>query len=149
MEVGFGLRDQLPIDDPNQRAATKIEENDKTRCQPACSGWPLNTGDMKSLAKVDSCAEKADSKDHLRRQLCGSSPIGKQTGENHKTRRADRDQRIGPQAGHPLTPLAFKSDACAQGGLPIQAPRAYSTSRRSQRRISIPREKLGVFRGFW
>src|ERR1700682_3016034 len=71
---------------------------------------------MKSLAKDDSCTKKANPGDDLRRHPRGASFVGKQTCEDHKARRADRDPRIGPQAGHPLTPLAFESDACAHEG---------------------------------
>jgi hypothetical protein len=71
---------------------------------------------VKSLAKDDSRAEEADPGDHLGGHLRCASIVGKQIFEDHKAGRTDRDQRIGPQAGHSLTPLAFESDACAHEG---------------------------------
>src|SRR5580693_7936004 len=130
MKVGFGLRNRLPVDEPNQRPQQQVDENDKTGCQrrmqrmpSACehsyrrrapqSGRGVEAGDMKSLAKDDSRTQDADSGDELRRHPCGTSFIGKQTCEDHKACGTDCDQRVGPQARHPLTPLAFEPDARA------------------------------------
>jgi hypothetical protein len=33
VKVGFGLRDRLPVDDPNQRPQCQIDKNDKSRRQ--------------------------------------------------------------------------------------------------------------------
>src|ERR1700687_2325467 len=71
MEIGFGLRDRLPVDEPNQWPQQQVDENDKTgrqrrmqRMPRACqhshrrrapqSGRGVEAGDMKSLAKDDS-----------------------------------------------------------------------------------------------
>src|ERR1700722_11606968 len=76
MEVGFGLCDRLPVDDPDQWPQGQIDENDKhrrqrrvqrmaaSREQPHGRGTPqcrcgIEAGDLKSLAKDDSGAEKA------------------------------------------------------------------------------------------
>ena len=69
---------------------------------------------MKSLAKDDSRAQEADSGDDLRRHARGTAIIGKQTREDHEACRTDCDQRVGTQARHSLTPLAFEPDARAQ-----------------------------------
>jgi hypothetical protein len=81
--------------------------------QRACG---IEAGNLKSLAKDDSRTQEADPGDNLGGHPCRASVVGKQTFEDHKAGRADRDQRVGPQAGHPLTPLAFESDACAHEG---------------------------------
>ena len=110
----------------------RLTRTTKAVASAACSGWPLpaNTyrrrapqggrgiqpGDLQSLAKDDACAEKADPGDDLRCHARRAVLARIQTGEDHKTRRPDRDQRIGAQACHPLTPLAFESDACAHEG---------------------------------
>ncbi len=133
VKVGFGLRDRLPVDDPNQRPQCQIDENDESRCQcrmprmaasrqqpHGCRapqrGRGVEAGDVKSFAEDDSRTEKADPGDNLGGHPCRATIVGKQTFEDHKAGRADRNQRIGPQAGHPLTPLAFESDACAHEG---------------------------------
>src|SRR3981081_22111 len=133
VRVNFGLRDRLPVDEPNQWSQQQVGENDKTgrqrrmqRMPSACehshrrrapqSGRGVEAGDMKSLAKDDSRTQEADPGDNLRGHPCGTAFIRKQTCEDHKSRCAYRDQRVGPQAGHPLTPLAFESDACAHEG---------------------------------
>jgi hypothetical protein len=77
-------------------------------------------GHLKSLAKNDTSTEETDPRHHLRSHPCGAAVVGKQTFQNDKTRRADRDQRIAPQAGHPLTPLTLESNACA---LRVATPR--------------------------
>src|SRR3984893_14212241 len=109
MKVGFGLRDRLPIDESNQWSQQQVDENDKTRRQrrmqrmpSACEhsyrrrapqrGRGVEAGDMKSLAKDDSRTQEADSGDNLRRYPCGTSFIGKQTCEDNKPWRTDRDQ---------------------------------------------------------
>src|SRR6202022_4253494 len=74
----------------------------------------VEAGDMKSLAKDDSRTQETDPGDNLRRHPCGTSFIGKQTCEDHKACGTDCDQRVGPQALHSLTPLAFEPDARAQ-----------------------------------
>ena len=133
VKVGFGLRDRLPVDDPNQWSQCEIDENDKARrhgsvqwraaarqqshgCRAPQCGCGIEAGDMKSFAKDDPCTQEADPGDNLGGHPRGTSVVRKQTFEDYKTCRADSDQRIGPQAGHPLTPLAFESDACAQKG---------------------------------
>src|SRR5580692_12564774 len=75
VKVGFGLRNRLPVDEPNQRPQQQVEENDKTGCQRrmqrmpgACehshrrrapqSGRGVEAGDMKSLAKDNSRAQE-------------------------------------------------------------------------------------------
>jgi len=68
---------------------------------------------MKSLAKDDPRAQEADPRDDLGSHAGRTVLPGKQAREQHKTGRADRNQRVGAQAGHPLTPLAFESDARA------------------------------------
>src|SRR6202171_4754713 len=131
MKVGFGLRDRLPVDEPNQWSQQQVDENDKAgrqrrmqRMPSTCehshrrrapqSGRGVEAGDMTPLAKDDSRTQEADPGDNLRRHPCGTAFIRKQTCEDHKTRRTDCDQRVGSQAGHPLTPLAFEPDARAQ-----------------------------------
>src|ERR1700687_3958783 len=131
MKVGFGLRDRLPVDEPNQWSQQQVDENDKAGCQrrmqpmpSACQhshrrrtpqrGRGVEAGDMKSLAKDDSRTQEADQADSVRRPPCGTSLIGKQPCEDQKTCGADCDQRFGPQARHSLTPLAFEPDARAQ-----------------------------------
>jgi hypothetical protein len=76
----------------------------------------VEAGDLKSLAKDDPRAEESNSRDHLGCDARRAGVVRKQPFEDHKARRADRNQRIGPQAGHPLTPLAFEADAGAQKG---------------------------------
>src|ERR1700732_5627710 len=115
MKIGFGLRDWLPVDEPNQWSQQQVDENDKTgrqrrmqRMPSACehsyrrrapqSGRGVEAGDMKSLAKDDSRTQEADPGDDLRRHPCGTSFIGKQTCEDHETRGADCDQCVGSQA---------------------------------------------------
>src|SRR5258708_8406695 len=86
VKVGFGLRDRLPVDDPNQRPQCQIDENDESRCQcrmprmaasrqqpHGCRapqrGRGVEAGDVKSFAEDDSRTEKADPGDDL-----GSQP---------------------------------------------------------------------------
>ena len=69
---------------------------------------------MKSLAKDDSRTQEADPGDNLRRHARGTAIIGKQPREGHKACGTDCDQRVGSQARHSLTPLAFEPDARAQ-----------------------------------
>src|ERR1700675_4876853 len=120
VKVGFGLRDRLPVDEPNQWSQQQVDENDETSRQrrmqrmPSArehsyrgrapqSGRGVEAGDMKSLAKDDSRTQEADSGDDLRRHPCGTSFVGKQTCEDHKTCGADCDQCVGSQARHSLT----------------------------------------------
>src|ERR1700722_18633906 len=131
MEVGFGLRNRLPVNEPNQWPQQQVDENDKTGRQRRMQRMPgacehsyrrrapqrsrgVEAGDMKSLAKDNSRTREADSGDNLRRHPCGTSFNGKQTCEDHKACGTDCDQRVGPQARHPLTPLALEPDARAQ-----------------------------------
>src|SRR3984885_4559530 len=90
VKVGFGLRDRLPVDEPNQRPQQQVDENDKTGCQrrmqrmpDACehshrsrapqSGRGVEAGDMKSLAKDDPRTQEADAGDDLRRHARGTA----------------------------------------------------------------------------
>src|SRR5580692_12885752 len=99
MKVGFGLRNRLPVDEPNQRPQQQVDENDKTGCQrrmqrmpDACehshrrrapqSGRGVEAGDMKSLAKDDPRTQEADAGDDLRRHAGGAAFIGKQARED-------------------------------------------------------------------
>jgi hypothetical protein len=76
---------------------------------------------MKSLAKDDPRAQEADPGNNLRRHAGRTVLAGKQAREHHKAGRTNRDQRVGPQAGHLLTQLAFESDARAHKGRHAQA----------------------------
>src|ERR1700675_2095835 len=96
VKVGFGLRDRLPVDQPNQWSQQQVDENYKTgrqrrmqRMPGACEhshrrrtpqgGRGVEAGNMKSLAKDDSCTQEADPGDNLSRHSCGTSLIRKQT----------------------------------------------------------------------
>src|SRR4030081_1316595 len=131
MKIGFGLRDWLPVDEPNQWSQQQVDENDKAgrqrrmqRMPSACehshrrrtpqSGRGVEAGDMKSLAKDNSRTKEADPGDNLRGHPCGTAFIRKQTCQDHKTRRTDCAQGVVSKAGHSLTPLAFDPDARAQ-----------------------------------
>jgi hypothetical protein len=40
VKVGFGLRNRLPVDEPNQRPQQQVDENDKLVASAACSECP-------------------------------------------------------------------------------------------------------------
>src|ERR1700680_3797118 len=84
MKVGFGLRDRLPVDEPDQWSQQQVDENDKTgrqrrmqRMSRACEhsdrrrvpqrGGGVEAGDMKSFTKDDSRTQEANPGDDLGR----------------------------------------------------------------------------------
>ena len=93
MEVGFRLHERLAVDDPDQRPQDQIDENDESRRQRgmqrmAASGQQpdgrrapqrsrgVEAGDLKSLAKDDARAQKADPRNNLRRYPRRASVVG-------------------------------------------------------------------------
>src|ERR1700738_663611 len=99
MEVGFGLRDRLPVDDPNQRPQRQIDENDKagrqSRVQRMAAsrqqarsrrapqrGCGIEAGNLKPLAKDDSRTQEADPRHNLGGHPRRASVVGKQTFED-------------------------------------------------------------------
>lgn len=121
VEVDFGQRERLPVDDPDQRPQRQSDENHKARRKRRVQrmaaarqqprgrrrpqrGGGVEAGGMQSLAKNDSGTEKADAGDSLGRHPRAAILSGKQARENDRTCRIDHDQRIGPQTGRIVLP---------------------------------------------
>ena len=133
MLLFLGHLHRLAIDGADQRPQADVGRNHQNRRHEAVEPHPLASEQadrgrapegrrgveaphIEAFLEDHASAKKSDAGHDLGRNPSRAVRIRDRAAIGDENRRAERDQRIGPQAGEMLAPLAFEADRRAKAG---------------------------------